>query len=162
MSSKYGHKSIWKTITLGLHQSPSAYRAALKANGYRIGDYAGQILDKVKASETETQLDLVVKTVADLGFKKGATYQQIYDRAIELGLELCPAEVGPTLRLQYPDQPYGEWLRIAMELISASDGRLRVFGVDRGSGWRWLVSSGGYPDYFWDAADRWVFVAPRK
>ena len=154
--------AIWKTITLGINKSPGEYRKALKASGYRIGDYADQILNKVKVSETEVQIDLVVKTVAELGFKNGATRKQIYDSAIELGLELCPAEVGPALRLQYPGQPYGEWLRIAMEPITDSGGHLEVFGVYLGHALRWLRSIYGYPDSFWFAYGRWVFVAPRK
>lgn len=153
--------AIWKTITLGVHQSSSEYRKALQINGYRIGDYADHILNKVKVSETETQLDLVVKTVAELGFKDGARRDTIYTRAIEFGLELCPAEVGPALRLAYKDQPYGEWLRIAMEPIAASGGRLEVFVV-RGAGGRWLYGGSGAPDSFWFADSRWVFVAPRK
>ena len=154
--------AIWKTITLGIHKSPGEYRKALKANGYRIGDYANQILNQVKVGGTEVQINLVLTTVAELGFKNGATRQQIYDRAKELGLELCPAEVGPALRLVYQDQPYEEWLRIAMEPISVSDGYLEVFGVGCGHVGRWLYSFYGDPVYFWGAGSRWVFVAPRK
>ncbi|KKS43753.1 MAG: hypothetical protein UV48_C0016G0002 [Candidatus Azambacteria bacterium GW2011_GWA2_42_9] len=154
--------AIWKTIVLGRNTSPGEYRNALKANGCHIGDYADQILNKVKVSETETQLDLIVMTVAELGFKKGAIRKQIYDRAIELGLELCPAEVGPALRLRYPDQPYGEWLRISMDPITDSDGDPGVFGVDRDGDERWLYCDFGSPDGFWDAGSRWVFVVPRK
>ncbi len=154
--------AIWQTITIGINKSPSAYREALKANGYHIGDYADQILKRMKVSETEVQIDLVVMTVAELGFKGGVRRDAIYARAIELGLELCPAEVGPALRLAYQDQPYGEWLRIAMEPISDSGDFLEVFGVDRGGDERWLHGSYVDPDYFWGAGGRWVFVAPRK
>ncbi len=154
--------TVWKTITLGAHQSPAEYRQALKASGCRIGDYADQILDKVKVSETETHVDLVVKTVAELDFKNGARRDAIYARAEELGLELCPAEVGPALRLAYQDQPYGEWLRIAMEPISASDSNLLVFGVVHDGDGRWLDGNYGIPGSFWRAGSRWVFVASRK
>lgn len=160
---KVGSFAIWKTITLGVHQSPSEYRKALEASGYRIGDYADQILNKVKVSEEEVQLDLVVMTVAELGFKNGATYQEVYARAIELGLELCPSEVGPALRQQCPNQSYGEKLRIAMDPLTGSEEDiLAMFGVDRFNDMLWLDSFCGRPDYFWYASDRWVFVAPRK
>ncbi len=49
---------IWKTIKLGLHKSPDEYRTALKAAGYRIGDYANQVLDKISVAKTETEVDL--------------------------------------------------------------------------------------------------------
>lgn len=101
-------------------------------------------------------------TVAELGFKNGARRDAIYARAIELGLQLCPAEVGPALRLQYPDQPYGEWLRIAMEPVAVSVGFLEVFGVGLDSDGRWLDSRYGGPADVWRAFNRWVFVAPRK
>lgn len=55
------------------------------------------------------------------------TVGQIYQRAQELGLELCPPEVGPRLRLQCKDQPLNEWFFIAMKPIIASGGHPRVF-----------------------------------
>ena len=152
---------IWNTVTLGTYKSSSEYRKALKADGYCIGGYADQILNKVKVSETMQQLDLVTKTAAELGFKNDVTRKQIYDRAIKLGLELCPAEVGPALRLQYSGQPYWEWLHIAMEPIAASGGRLKVFAVVRDfDGGRELDGCYDYP--VWDVDNRWVFVAPRE
>ena len=154
--------TIFKTITLGAYQSSSEYRKALNAKGYHIGECADQIFNKINVGETVTQPDLVVKTVAKLGFKNGATRQQIYDRAIKLGLELCLAEVGPALRLAYQDQPHGKWLLIAMELITDSDGLPRVFAVGHNDDERWLGSEYDYPDHFWYADRRWVFVAPRK
>ncbi len=153
---------VFKTITLGLHKTADAYRKALETDGYRIGDYAGQILKKIEVAQTETQVDLVVLTVAELGFKDGARRDAIYAKALEFGLQLCPAEVGPALCLVYKDQPRGEWLRIGMEPLAGSGGYLRVFVVGNDDGDRWLYSSFGYPDDFWRAGDRWVFVAPRK
>lgn len=107
-------------------------------------------------------MDLVMVTVAELGFKKGARRDQIYERAKELELELCPPEVGPQLRLQYRDQPNGEWVLIGMEPIADSGGDLDVFSVERDDSELWLDSDWGYPDDFWDADDRWVFRLPRK
>ena len=127
---KYSELNLWKTVTLGLKKSPKDYRKAIKKDGCRIGDYAGQILNKTEVSQTEVEVDLVVVTVGELGFKDGARRDVLYARAIELGLQLCPAEVGPALRLLYKDQPRGEWLRIGMEPITDSDGFPFVFGVD--------------------------------
>ena len=154
--------TVWKTITLGLQKSAEDYKKSLESNGFQISGYACQILKKILVSQTEIMLDLVILTVAELGFKRGTTFQQICSRAKELGLELCPAEVGPALRLAYSDQPCGEWLRITMEPIPDSGGRSDVFSVDRDGGERWLdtdwFGSGGV----WAPGTRVVFVLPRK
>lgn len=153
---------IWKTVTLGTHKSIAKLRTALESAGFRIGDYAGQILKKVELAKTRVELGLVVVSATDLGFTQSARRDAVYARALEQGLRLCPVEVGPQLRLQYPDQSSGEWLLIAMEPLTDSDDSLRVFNIADGSGHRWLDSDYGGPDYVWYPDYRWVFVAPRK
>jgi hypothetical protein len=150
---------IFKTLTLGLHKSPKDYRKALESAGFRIGDYASQILNKISVAKAKTEVDLVLVTVAELGFKDGARRDAIYARAIELGLERCPAEVGPALRLATKDSP---WILVGMEPITDSDGSLSVFSVVVGSDGRWLSSGCGFPGSFWGGGGRWVFVRPRK
>jgi len=149
----------WKTIKLGTHKNADALRKTLEKN-YRIGDWANDILGKSSfvPSVKETEVDLVNISVAELGFKNGATRDKIYDRALELGLELCPAEVGPQLRLQYKNQPKGEWLRVAMDPIADSLGLLDVFFVYHHSGDLWLNAYSGNPVSFWQDDSRWVFV----
>lgn len=153
---------VFKTITLGLYDSVKAYRKALGRAGFHIGDWASDILNKIEVSQNQIQLDLVRVSGADLGFKEAVRYDRICARAKELGLELCPAEVGPALRLAYPDQPYGEWLRVVMEPITGSGGSLGVFLVVHASAARWLGSDCGYPDDLWGSSVVWVFVLPRK
>lgn len=164
-SEKVISLNIWKTINLGTElKTVDDFRRQIGNYGCRIGDWANDILGKpaFTISDEELEVDLVIKSVAELGFPNGATRAQIYDKAISLGLELCPAEVGPQLRLQYLDQPKDEWLRIAMEPIAVSDGDLRVFNVGHGDDDRWLGADDGHPGGHWGADDRWVFVQPRK
>ncbi|MDP3996150.1 MAG: hypothetical protein Q8P86_00455 [bacterium] len=84
-----------------------------------------------KVADKKTEVDLVIVSNAELGFENGATVKETYSRAKEFGLELCPNEVGPQLRLQYKDQPKGEWLLVAMEPITDSFNGSRVFNVGR-------------------------------
>lgn len=151
----------WRTLKLGTGlKTADDFRKALKKIG-SIGDWADDILGKpaFMASDTESEVELVVRSVEELGFKDGATREQIYNRAKEIGLDLCPAEVGPQLRLQYKDQPKGEWLLIAMEPITDSHGGLRVFRVERhGDGKQWLYGYDGDPVNFWLGRNRWVFL----
>lgn len=156
---------VWKTIKLGIGpKNADDFRHALREGGFKVGDWANDILGKpaFTVATEEIEVDLVVASGAELGFKDGATREQIYIRAKELGLDLCLAEVGPQLRLQYKDQPNGEWILIAMEPITVSDGSLLVFRVECGHSELWLYGGGGDPGRFWRPASRWVFVRPRK
>jgi len=158
---------VWRTIKLGTGlKTADDFRQALKLKqaGCKISDWANNILGKPAfiATATEMEVDLVNVSVAELGFKEGATRKDIYDKAIKLGLELCPNEVGPQLRLQYRDQPEGERLRIAMKPIADSDGDLTIFYVVHDDDGVWLHGSNGYPDDFWSGDNRFVFVRPRK
>jgi len=158
---------IWKTIKLGtngLKTVDDFCREAIKGCGMKIGDYANDILGKPQftAAIKEIEVDLVLVSVAELGFKGGAKLKDIYARAKELGLELCLNEVGPQLRLQYVDQPKDELLVIGMEPITDSDDNLKLFYVVQNNGSLWLDSDYGYPGGSWGAGVRFVFVLPRK
>jgi hypothetical protein len=151
----------WKTIKLGTGlQTADDFLKKVMEAGMKIGDWANDILGKpaFTATTSETEVELVVASVAELGFKDGATRKDIYVRAQEFGLDLCPPEVGPQLRLQYTDQPRGEWLVIAMEPITDSDGDLDLFVVAHDDDERWLYAYNGYPAHFWNGHSRFVFL----
>jgi len=152
---------VFKTIKLGTGlKTPDDFRKSLEDAGMKVGDWANDILGKpaFTVAIEEVEVDLVVVSVAELGFRKGATREQIYTRAKELGLELCPSEVGPQLRLKYTDQPNGEWLIVAMEPITDSAGSLRLFDVERDDSDLWLCGSYDIPGSIWSADSRFVFV----
>ncbi|MBU1119167.1 hypothetical protein KKH43_04770 [Patescibacteria group bacterium] len=94
-----------------------------------------EALDMIKCSDFKTlkirkNVTLVRLSVKNLGFEKNTAIDDIYQRAQELGLTLSPAEVGPHYRLEYRDQPIGEWVTVGMKQI----GGLSVFSVGRSSG----------------------------
>lgn len=149
----------WKTVRLGTYPATADLRTALTSAGCSISNWASDILDKTTLATEETEVELVRILVAELGFKWGATRAQIYDRAREFGFDLCPAEVGPQLRQQYPDQPMGEWIRVGMEPITVSDGVLSVFHVACFGSGLWLRAGYGVnPGDRWGPGGRWVFV----
>ena len=156
---------IWKTIKLGTgFKTADEFRRALRDGGFRISGWASDILGNpaFKVASEETEVDLIKVTVAELGFKESVRRDQIYERAKEFGLELCPAEVGPQLRLRYKDQPNGEWILVAMEPIFASGGNPRLFPVGRNDSGLWLSGLWSPPARFWPADRRWVFCRPCK
>lgn len=129
-----------------------------KLKGIRISSYAEEMLKQVTYQKRKEYAELVVVKVGDMGLSaKYPTTSQIYAWAKENGLELCPAEIGPRLRATYTDQPNDEWLIIAMEPITASDGYPGVFRVDRVGGAPWLGSRWAGPDGEWDPDRRFVF-----
>ena len=109
-------------------------------------------------SKNIEDIDLVRLTVGALGFSGGATTDEIYKRADELGLELCPPEVGPQLRLSYSGD---EWMRTAMKQITVRDGGPRVFYLRRHGDDLWLFTDRVEPLSRWDVDDKFVF-RPRK
>lgn len=156
---------VWKAIKLGTGlKSSEDFCVELEKNGFQVSQWARDIMSQepFTAAVTEEEANLVVLSVAELGFKEGARYDQICARGIEMGMELCPAEVGPQLRLQYSDQPLGEWLVIAMEAICDSHGYLVVFHAEHDDGGLWLHSYYGSPGDFFNADDRFVFRARKS
>ena len=58
--------------------------------------------------------------------------KMIYETAKSNGLELCPMEAAPYLRMAYQDQSMAEWLGIAMNPIMLSDGSHHIFNLAYG------------------------------
>jgi hypothetical protein len=155
---------IWKTITLGMCKSPDEYRKALKQARISIGDWGNDILDRIAYSQEEIEVDLVVLSVSELGFYRSAKYKDLCAKALELGLQLCPAEVGPALRLSYKDQPSGERLRIAMKAVTSYGCYDSIFEVvhevelEYEEDELWLGGNCGVPDIRRRIRSRFVFV----
>ena len=137
----------------------------MEKNKVWISNYAKSMIDNpdFTTSKKQEHLNLVRISVKDLGFPNGAKTDKIYKKAQGLGLELCPAEVGPQLRLQYLDQPNGDWFYIGMKQISDSDGDPSVFDVFRnGDGRLELSDIDASPDRRWSGSNEFVFSLSRK
>lgn len=129
---------------------------------YQIGSYAESMMknpdflasvkERLKNPEI---INLIRLKVKDLGFTKNPTTEELYAKAKELGLELCPAETGPHLRLKYEkvfkrEQPMNEYLYTAMKQISDSDGNPLIFDIHRHGGGFWLGDRWTHPTSEWD------------
>jgi hypothetical protein len=152
---------IWKTITLGTYDSAESLRGAVRC-------YAGQRARAALAapafavSTSKREVDLAVLPLTALAFDaEGASVAAVHARAAQLGLELCPVEVAAQLRLQYLDQPIGEFLHIAMEPVATSDGELVTLTVANGGAGLTLIGGHAPPDFIMPSAARFVFVRPR-
>ena len=155
---------IWRGLTLGTYKGVNALRAALDAARVRVGDSADEILGRpgFPFSQTKTDVNLVVVSVAELGFDDSTSLADIYRRAGELGLELCPAEAAPLLRLQYADQPMGEFLNVAMRPVETYGGQPIALSVANAGTGPLLLGGEAHPDFLLNRMAKLVFVRPAR
>ncbi len=155
---------LWKTIRVGTFANSFALRNALDAAGCGIGDSAEEILARpaFTLSATKTDVQLIAVSAAELGFQTDtAALADIYARAQQLGFELAAAEVAPQLRLQYFDQPIGEFL-IGMEPIKTWKGEPVILTVANGGAGLTLIGRDGSADAEIPVASRFLFVRSNK
>ncbi|MGG7620772.1 helicase [Bacillus coreaensis] len=137
-----------------------------------INEYGKRLLadDKFTTSEIKYSLPTVELTVGNLGFPDGATTVEIFNRAKELGLELCPIELGPYLRLEYLDQPEGSSgnplqqqqapsgsITIASEILTEDDDFPKGFYLRRINGVLWLRGYLADHLHVWNPDNHFIF-----
>lgn len=145
----------------------------LRSNAISLNAYAEQLFasDRFTVSAAPYALQTVELSVGDLGFPENGITSEVYKQARERGLELCPLELGPFLRLAYRDQPEGargkpEWkqqapygsLTVASEPISDDDAFPKGFYLRCIEGVLWLRGYCCGPEDVWNSWDRLVFV----
>ena len=131
-------------------KSVAELERTLKQNKIQVSEYAESMMRKPEFVTLKSRevIDLVHLKVSDLGFTDSPTTDQIYEAAKRFGLELCPPEVGPELRLKYKDQ-LGGWKYVAMKQITDSVGNPDVFELFRGEDRAWLHDRWAGPAYRW-------------
>jgi uncharacterized protein YjiS (DUF1127 family) len=157
------HIPVWKTIAIGTFTDLVALRRAMVAVGCSVGKSADEILARpaFTLSGKKTEVELLAVSPAELGFQgETATLRDIYAHAQRLGLRLSPAEVAPQLRLQYFDQPIGEFLLIAMAPIRTWAGEPVILTVANGGAGLILIGQDGQDDLEVPVTSRFVFVRP--
>lgn len=141
---------IWKTIKLGIgpRTGEGLHRAILSAGFDRDAGNARLCLErKFVPHPREEEIDLVALEMHRVGYFPGGTRANdltattieldgIYRWARHVGLDICPMEVGPQLRLAYLDQPCGEECFIAMEpLALTTQSADQIFVIWHNLGW---------------------------
>lgn len=127
---------------------------ALKDKSILLTDWGKEILYKTEFSKKAETYELVRFTLEQLGFPSGVTTDEIYQKANTLGLELCPSEVGPHLRLTYKG---GEWMLIAMKQITDRGGYPRVWRLNSDDTTLMLDADSAKPGRRWGADYEFVF-----
>jgi hypothetical protein len=137
---------IWKKITIGTFADSIALLNELDVAGCNVGGQASEILARptFTLGSHKTDVDLVAVSPAELGFTSDTvTLAAVYARARQLGFALAAAEVGPQLRLQYIDQPMGEFLIVGMDPIETWSGESIILNVANGGAGLILIGQDG-------------------
>lgn len=145
-------KTISRTVEIG-GLTKSQLLKKLKQHSILINKLGVKLFDhdKFTTSEKVYRVRTVELQVRDLGFPEGATIPQVYKKAKQVGLKLCPLELAPHLRLKYLDQPegylgkpsyqnrspYGS-VQIASEILSENVDVPKGFYLRRIDGVLWL------------------------
>ena len=183
------------TITLGTHRSGADLLGTLIVEKHRVSTWSSRALESPNfpVVAEEITVDIVVVSMLEMGFAEGelAPLDTIYDRAKQMGLEICPVETAAQLRLQFLDQPdyttgerLGEFFVASEPFFLKSDIFPKIFSVGRDDNFPhpetgiglWLISNNtvdaesmGFPDKLFNASDpegvdyggRFAFVIPK-
>jgi hypothetical protein len=154
---------VWKTVTIGIWRNANSYRDALDVAGMKIGDSADEIIGRpaFRYEQTERSIELVRVSLNDLGLAQGVSLAEVYRRAAQAGLELCPPELAIALRLSYRDQPLGEFLNVAMEPVATYRRALTTLTLGNAGTGLLLIGGDGRPDFKVHGSWRFVFALPR-
>lgn len=120
-------------------------------------------------------IDIAVVSVSGLGFREGATYEQLSSRAIKSGLVECPIELAPHLRMQFLDQREGSAgfpvtqhrappgsVTVASSPLDDGGETPKGFYLRRIDGVLWLRGYWSRPDNLWSAEDVFVFARTQE
>ncbi len=183
------------TITLGAHTSGADLLQTLIEEKRLVSQWSIEALGNpdFPVVAAEITVDIVVVSMLELGFAEGefATLDTIYERAKQMGLETCPVETAPQLRLRFLDQPdyatgerLGEFFVASEPFVLTRDGFPKIFSVGRDDMvphpetdiGLWLISNDivnagnkALPDRLFNASDsnkvdyggRFAFVIPK-
>lgn len=149
----------------------------MECRGIKLNE-AGKLLfthPGFTTAESISTVSTVEITVANLGFKQGADFSDLLKKAVTMGLGACPLELGPHLRLQFPDQQEGQIegsfaqhrapsgsITVVSPRIDEDMGAPQGFYLRRMGGVPWLRGYWSGPEHIWSPDDHLVFAVTSK
>ncbi len=108
-----GFDRVWELDIGGV--SKTELLAALERQRVQLNEYARALFadEAFHTSPRSRTVRLAQVSPVDLGLPDGGRYDEIVAAAADRGLEPCPLEAGPHLRLAHLDQPLGPYLTVA-------------------------------------------------
>lgn len=120
--------------------------------------------DEFNVSKNREEIAFVELSLSDLGFNRNSepapSTRQLFERANEYGLLLCPAELAPYYFLRHKGYPSSNYTHICMNPILDPAGDQCIFTIEPAGMEIAMISSLAKPDSQWDLADKFVFQLP--
>lgn len=145
----------------------------LNKNEIKMNEYGKKLFadDRFTLSEQPYFLRTIELIVRNLDFPEGATTVQIFDKAKDLNLKLCPLELAPYFRLAMVDQkeshvenfskrkqaPSGS-ITIASEFLTADEDFPKGFYIQRLNDTLWLRGYIADDLHVWNPEDHFLFI----
>ena len=161
-----------RVLNLGDHSKPELLKRLIE-NNISMNVWAEDLFSSsyFTTSSSKYSVTIVEINVSNLGFPDGSVITDIFERAIQLGLALCPLELVPYYRLHYRDQPEGSRgkpvlehqapygsITIASAILTANDDFPKGFYLRRIEDVLWLRGYRSGADHIWSPNDRFAFL----
>lgn len=165
------NRTVLRTICVG-GMNKHALLAEFGTYGIKLNEAAQTLFahEGFTTSESSYSVETAEITVGALGYSNGAAIAQIFDKAQDVGLSLCPLELGPHLRLQFLDQAEGSLgqppsrhrappgsLTIASRPLTEDDDVPKGFYLRRIDGVLWLRGYHSGSEHLWSPEDHLIF-----
>jgi hypothetical protein len=151
---------IRRTVLLG-GLTKSQLLAAFRRHRISMNAYGETLFAAAEFTESPSPraVETLEVTTRGLGFPHGAMVTDLFARAREQGLELCPLELTPYLRLQYLDQLEGHWITIASPRPPAESDLPSGFYIRRLPHGLWLRGYVATDDHVWGPDEHFIFCS---
>lgn len=116
------------TVRIGTFRNAPDLHRALIDGGYEFST-ADNCLDKIPLATEPEDIDVYSISNSELGLPENVTVAEVFEAIAAIGGKKLPAEVGPMLRLQKPDQDKREELLIYMDTLEDPNGHKLIFIV---------------------------------
>jgi len=159
------NSKLWKRLERRPYATGADYLDALSREGFRVSDWIDDVVRKpgFRVNDVTWPLPLVRVRLDQLGFSAPTTLEEVYRVMIGRGYENPPPEAALALRFVYPEQPVGEWLRVAtpMNAMVDRDGVPHLPKLGHALGKYFLETYWSYPGAVFHPHNEFVLVDRR-
>jgi hypothetical protein len=150
---------IWKTIQIGIHETIDSLCESFDEKIFVVTPSVMDIIKVIPISNKECKIDLVRVALKNIGLSSNERFDTISQTAWRLGLKLCTAEMALQLRMNYTEQPVGEFIFLPV-MPFTKDSNTYVFDISTDVANRKWIDCNSQSRAFCFSVDEIIFVKP--